>query len=218
MQRMDLPRQALAVTLAALAGYVDACGFLAANRYFVSFMSGNTTRLGVDLMTVPDLAWIPAFLIAAFVVGVVCGALVAHKATTHHKPWVLLLVTLALGAAAALHDRPALFATLALLAFAMGALNNVFQREGTVSVGLTYMTGALVKLGQGLAARLVGREGRGWSAWLLLWLGLSMGAALGAWAWITIPQWALWIGSGGAALLATLARHLPQAHPDRQER
>lgn len=36
----------LAVAAAALAGYVDAVGFLSADRYFVLFMSGNTTRLG----------------------------------------------------------------------------------------------------------------------------------------------------------------------------
>ena len=40
---------ALACTLSALAGYVDAIGFLHLGGMFVSFMSGNSTRLGVSL-------------------------------------------------------------------------------------------------------------------------------------------------------------------------
>ncbi len=45
MNRLDRPRQVLALAIAFLAGGVDAVGFLSADGYFVSFMSGNTTRL-----------------------------------------------------------------------------------------------------------------------------------------------------------------------------
>ncbi|MFZ1966902.1 MAG: DUF1275 family protein, partial [Bradyrhizobium sp.] len=38
---------ALACTLSALAGYVDGIGFIHLGGLFVSFMSGNSTRLGV---------------------------------------------------------------------------------------------------------------------------------------------------------------------------
>ncbi|RSY01673.1 DUF1275 domain-containing protein, partial [Sphingomonas koreensis] len=51
MIRYDRNRRRFAVALAAMAGFVDAVGFLSADGYFVSFMSGNTTRLGVDLGT-----------------------------------------------------------------------------------------------------------------------------------------------------------------------
>ena len=64
-------------------------GFLKLGGLFVSFMSGNSTRLGV---------------------GLAAGAAVAGMAA------------------------------------AMGTVNNVFQRDGEVSIGVTYMTGALVKL------------------------------------------------------------------------
>ena len=40
---------ALACALSALAGYVDGIGFLHLGGLFVSFMSGNSTRLGVSL-------------------------------------------------------------------------------------------------------------------------------------------------------------------------
>ena len=62
MIQYDRNRRRFAVALAALAGCVDAIGFLSANGYFVSFMSGNTTRLGVALGTAPWHALAPAQL------------------------------------------------------------------------------------------------------------------------------------------------------------
>ena len=75
MIQYDRHRRRFAVALAALAGCVDAIGFLSADGYFVSFMSGNTTRLGVALGTAPAHALAPALLIAGFVGGVTGGSL-----------------------------------------------------------------------------------------------------------------------------------------------
>lgn len=210
MHAIGRPRRLLAIALTALAGFVDAAGFLAADRYFVSFMSGNTTRLGVELARSPHLAWLPGLLIAAFVGGVAIGAIVARRAGTRRKPAVLALVAALLALAALLRGMEAVAAMLTLLAMAMGALNNTFQRDGTVSVGLTYMTGALVRLGQNLATRLTGGDnGQGWEGWLLLWLGLVVGATGGALAWTWLPALALWLAAGWTALLALAARRFP---------
>ncbi|MCL4671951.1 MAG: DUF1275 family protein [Sphingomonadaceae bacterium] len=203
MHRYDRPRRALAISAAFLAGMVDATGFLAADRYFVSFMSGNTTRLGVDLIEDPARAWVPAALIAGFVAGVFGGALVAAAAGARRKVAVLGSVAVLLTLAAAAHSLGSVSAMMALLVLAMGALNNTFQRDGEVAVGLTYMTGALVKLGQGLAARLSGREGTEWSGWALLWLGLAAGAATGAAGWLYLPGLVIW-GIAAFAALITL--------------
>ena len=209
MHSIDRSRRRLAIAAAALAGYVDALGFLSANSYFVSFMSGNTTRLGVDLVTAPQSAAIPGLLILGFVGGVFGGALLAARAGAKRKFAVLLLVTGLLGSAALAKVGGLAAPVLALLVLAMGALNNTFQKDGEVSVGLTYMTGALVRFAQGLAARVAGNGGNGWLGWLLLWLGLACGAVAGAYAQIAWPDLALWIAALWAAALALAARRLP---------
>ena len=206
MNAIDRTRRRLAIAAAALAGYVDAVGFLSADRYFVSFMSGNTTRLGVDLIAAPRSAAVPALLVAGFVLGVFGGAVLAAKAGAQRKFAVLALVAGLLGGAA---FSPRIELTLALLVLAMGALNNTFQRDGEVSVGLTYMTGALVRFGQGLAAKAMGTGNNGWEGWLMLWLGLALGAVAGAYAMIHWPGLALWLAALWALALALFARRLP---------
>lgn len=208
MNSIDRSRRRLAIAAAGLAGFVDAVGFLSAQGYFVSFMSGNTTRLGVDLMVRPTVAVIPALLLAGFVLGVFIGALLAARAGALRKVAVLGLVTVLLTGAAAAHLLGAGEIVLALLVLAMGALNNTFQRDGEVSVGLTYMTGALVRFAQGLAARISGTGGEGWANWLLLWLGLAVGAVAGAYTLLAWPRLALWFASAWAFALVLVALQL----------
>ena len=205
MDRLDQRRRLLAVGLAGLAGFVDAVGFLCADGYFVSFMSGNTTRLGVDLAHAPARAIVPALLIAGFVTGVTAGTVIAARAGRRRKRAVLGLVALLLILAATLQGiaRPAL--PLALLVGAMGALNNTFLRDGEVSVGLTYMTGALVKLGQAIGARVIGQPRvEGWIHGGL-WSGLALGAVLGALAFGQFGAAALWLAGGWSAMMLALA-------------
>ena len=208
MDGFDRQRRLLAIGLAGLAGFVDAVGFLSADGYFVSFMSGNTTRLGVDLATRPDRAVVPALLITGFVAGVAGGAIIAARAGPRRKRAVLGLVALLLVVAAALEAAAPGFVPLALLVTAMGALNNTFLRDGTVSVGLTYMTGALVKLGQAIAASLLGQPRGDGAVHAALWGGLASGAVLGALAFAHLAGAALWLASGWAMLMLALAWRL----------
>ncbi len=209
MLSYDPDRRRLAIALSGLAGFVDAVGFLSANGYFVSFMSGNSTRLGVALSTGSSAALIPALLIAGFVCGVTLGALVALRAGGRRKPMVLGLVAalLLIGAAARWAGNET--AMLASLVLAMGATNNTFQRGGEVTVGLTYMTGALVRLGQGLALWLAGKAEPGWVQWGRLWAGLLTGAVLGAFFQSRLPFGCLWIAAAWAGTMALVAIRLP---------
>lgn len=184
---------------------MDAAGFLVSGGYFVSFMSGNSTRVVVGLVQGADGALVGLALIVAFVLGVTTGALVGRRRPGRRAAAVLALVAAALGAAAALLTHGATPAGLALLAFAMGAENAVFAQNGEVRIGLTYMTGALVKLGKGLADVLGGRGAWAWTPFAGLWLSLMAGAGVGALAIDRFGVAALWGAAAAVALAAVLA-------------
>ena len=156
MHRYDPARQRLAFGLAGLAGLVDATGFVVAGGYFTSFMSGNTTRMGVELVESPALALAPLGLIGCFLAGVISGAIIGRRFKGRHKRVLLGLVAALLGTGAALLTAGQPIPFLALSATAMGLANNVYARAGEVTVGVTYMTGALVRFGRGVAARMAG--------------------------------------------------------------
>lgn len=200
MHRYDPARQRLALGLAGLAGLVDATGFVVAGGYFTSFMSGNTTRMGVELVERPALALMPLGLIACFLGGVVIGALTGRRFAGRHKRVLLGLVAalLAIGAGALVAGWPLVF--LAFSAMAMGLANNVFVRAGEVTVGVTYMTGALVRFGQGVAARVSGQSLPSTRGYGLLWSALALGAAAGGGLCVIAPTAAA--GAGFAAALA----------------
>ena len=92
---------------------------------------------------------------------------------------------------------------LLLLAAAMGALNGVFERDGEVSVGLTYMTGTLVRLGQGLA-RWMMRDGDvdGWLRHAILWTSFLGGGLVGVGLYWRIALATLYVAGIAAAALA----------------
>lgn len=210
MHRYDLPRRSLAYGIAGLAGFVDAAGFLAAGGYFVSFMSGNTTRLGVEAAARSPAALVPILLIVCFVSGVAAGAVVAERSEAPKRS-VLMLSTLLIAAGAVSHALGLIALFVGASALAMGAINNAFRREGEVAVGVTYMTGALVRFGQGLAARFMGRQAPGALAHLLLWASLAAGAVLGAWITIALPALAPWIPLAWAAGLCLAASRIERA-------
>lgn len=201
MRRHEKGERLLAIGLAALAGFVDALGFLSLGGLFVSFMSGNSTRMAVGVTSHVPGSLAAGALIAVFVGGVMAGEAVGRLAGPWRKQAVLgFLVLELLAAAAATLVQGATLAPL-LMAFAMGSANAVFQREGEVSVGVTYMTGTLVKLGQHLAAALAGGPRFIWASYLLLWLGLVAGAVAGSAAFPILGLGALWIAVAVAALL-----------------
>lgn len=206
MKSFDRHDRLVAIGLSALAGYVDAIGFLATGGFFVSFMSGNSTRLGVGIAEMSGNAVVAAMLIGSFLIGVIAGSLVGRWTKRHHRAVVPVLLATLLAGAATLGDFHQLWPAAILMAAAMG-VENIFFAEGTeVRIGLTYMTGRLVKIGQLLAAAIAGEDRWGWIPHLLLWSGLLGGGAAGAVAFIAIGSDALWVAAAAALLVAVVAR------------
>src|SRR4051812_4213802 len=100
MTRYDRRLRILAALLSALAGYVDAIGFIELGGFFVSFMSGNSTRLAVELVGDRGRAALAGALVGCFVLGVMAGSLAGHFGKAHRRPAVLVLVALLLAGAA----------------------------------------------------------------------------------------------------------------------
>ena len=202
----DHPRrdQAVAAALAGLAGYVDAVGFIASGGLFVSFMSGNSTRLGIGLAEARDIAALAGSLLAAFVAGVTLATLLGRRLNSHRRRGQLLLVSALLGGGFALGQAGFTWPGLLLAAMAMGAENCVFEAGGDVKISLTFMTGNLVKIGQRIALAFTGGPLLAFLPWLLLWLAMIGGAVARALAWPLLGLANLGVAAVAAAGLAVL--------------
>jgi uncharacterized membrane protein YoaK (UPF0700 family) len=196
---------ALACALSGLAGYVDAIGFLHLGGLFVAFMSGNSTRLGVSLAEGQWLSAAGAFgLIALFVIGAAAGSLIVLGRGANRQPWLLLAEALLLAAAALCYALGLSNVAIAAIVLAMGMENAVFQIGGGAGLGLTYVTGALVKVGQLLAAALTGGPRWDWVPNLLLWAALVTGSLCGALAYYWINLAAIWFAAAAALTLSAV--------------
>jgi uncharacterized membrane protein YoaK (UPF0700 family) len=185
---------------------VDAIAYLYFSGLFVSFMSGNSTQLAVALAQ-GQLGQAGAFaeLIAFFVLGAALGQIVADFAGRWHMTSIMVAVAILLSIAAMLGP------AFQPMAVAMGILNASLQRAGNIPVSLTYVTGLLVRLGQGLGDFITRRSsGWNWLAQALPWLGLIAGAVLGALGYGLIGFRMTWAAVALAAVLAAWAARLEQ--------
>ncbi len=193
----------LAMSMAGLAGFVDAVGFRTLGGFFVSFMSGNSTRLAVNLSEEQWslLGLIPLAIIVLFTMGVMMGTVIRHKVYKGKEASVLAFVSINLIIAAIFGAFEKDYIAVVFMVLAMGASNNVFVKEGEVSVGVTYMTGTLVKLGQRLAGYFIAGPKKPWLPYLALWLGLVLGAIVGSIGYSLLGLHCLWIAAGYSAIL-----------------
>jgi uncharacterized membrane protein YoaK (UPF0700 family) len=210
MIRFERAHQHLAIGIAILAGFVDAIGFVESSGFFVSFMTGNSTRLAVGLAQWQGAAAIAGSIIAVFVAGVVAGSLVAARAGPRRSPVILALVAalllLAIGLRAVLPGWPPVIC----LALAMGVVNAALSGQDGAVVGVTYMTGTLVQMGHKIANALRGEGDGRWLGHLWLWTALVAGAVAGArtvlWSALVAYALAALFAAGLAARAAVVAR------------
>ncbi len=217
MTRLDRRERFMATGFAAMAGMVDAIGFLASGGFFLSFMSGNSTRLSIGLAEGAPYVFMVAALIISFVGGVVWGSLTGtgkNVAANKRQAMILGGIAILLFTAPILANCGWLLPAICVAAFCMGAENTLYERDGSVSFGLTYMTGALVKIGQGIANMLRGGAKTAWLPYLFLWAGLIGGAVIGASVFARYGMFSLWIPAALAALFALmLLRTKPVLQP-----
>ena len=203
---MSADSRRLTASLAALAGFVDALGHLSLGGFFVAFMSGNSTLLGIGAATVAySRIGLAAGLVGSFVFGVVFATLAGQVFRARRQSAVLALVAGLLALAWVLQAAGGTEAAGLFMAAAMGAENAVYQAPGRSGIGITYMTGALVRVGLRVAEALTGKEWRPAFQDFLLWAAMIGGALAGALTYRMIGLDGLWAAFAATAGLSVLA-------------
>ncbi|QGZ67064.1 DUF1275 family protein [Paraburkholderia acidisoli] len=163
------------LALIALAGNTDALVMMHGKQLLAVYMTGDSTRISAALL---QGAWdkVGALLcvVVSFLAGTTLAAWIGERAGAWRAAIALMLTGLLIAFAIpyAGDDWP-LRAT-SLIAAAMGALNQTRADQS----GVTFITGALIKVGRHLAAGRYGDAALGmarWAAWLA---GAVVGAML----------------------------------------
>jgi uncharacterized membrane protein YoaK (UPF0700 family) len=198
-------RFGLGILLTALAGWVDAIGFISLGGFYVSFMSGNTTQLGIGLTRFDaGLVALPTALLASFVFGAYVATVVSNVAGRWSLPATLLVEGLFLASALLL----SVFAIPIVsptgpLAIAMGTQNAALRTDSGHRIGGTFVTGTVFGLGEALALWCLGQAGpRPALGHALGWAALAAGAAAGTWAFSAYGLLALTVPAGCVLSLA----------------
>jgi uncharacterized membrane protein YoaK (UPF0700 family) len=177
----------LSWVLAALAGLLGATAYTHSAGYFVTFMTGNAQRAVLGFFRGDVVLSISAALIVAcFVAGVVIASVCRRHFWVAHPHGPTVLTTFSLMAATVVdifdegwEEANLDFGPILLVAFGIGALNTSFVKDGEVSVPLSYVTGTLVKMGQGIERHIAGGQAADWLGYFLLFASFALGAALG---------------------------------------
>lgn len=198
----------LSWVLAALAGLLGATAFAHSAGYFVTFMTGNAQRAVMGFFadeewatSSPWLAVSAALLMAAFGAGVVSASLCRRYVWPTRPHGATVLTTAALALATVLDatvfggpELPLPFFPIVLVTFAVGALNTTFvNKDGETSIGLSYMTGTLVKMAQGVERHAAGGQVADWLGYFLLLASFMLGATFGGF---------ISLATGGTQMLA----------------
>jgi len=150
-------------------------------------MTGNAQRAVLGYFRDDVVLSISAgLLIVAFVSGVVVSSVCRRHLWVAHPHGPTVLTTLSLFAATVVDifdlgwdqnelDFPPIF----LVAFGIGALNTSFVKDGETSVPLSYVTGTLVKMGQGIERHIAGGQLSDWLGYFLLFASFILGATVG---------------------------------------
>jgi len=226
----------LAAGLTANAGFADGLFFIHLGGYFVSFMSGNSTRAAAALAQGHHVEWLAASgLIFAFLIGVMMSSFAVRFGPKRFHPpsesllseqiaphgsavWTAVLLML-FGAISSVFE-PTQAAAPFIIASATGAINGTFTRRGEVTVGLTYMTGTLVKMGQALASAIalgsIVYLSR-FLQYLFLWAAISIGALLGGWAYVALGLPSVWLSVATMIVLAIMLTWRVKKRTDRND-
>lgn len=191
----------LARGLAALAGFIDAAGFLAFGNIYLASPIANTTILGVELAGMQSFQLVGTALLS-FLVGVVLTTLCAHGLAHWRRTAILSGVATATLIAFLFFEADDIYPALVLLAAAAGGLHCVLERDPQHLQEGMFPSAQMIRLGDALGSHWDCEKSSLISDHSLFWLCFVVGGVLGTAAWLGLGQWALAIASLGTGLLA----------------
>ena len=203
------------------AGVLGATAFTHSEGYFVTFMTGNAQRavLGYFRGDV-RLSVTAGLLMLCFVAGVVLASVCRRHFWVAHPHGPTVLTTFSLVAATVMdvidegwEENLLDFAPIMLVVFGVGALNTSFVKDGEVSVPLSYVTGTLVKMGQGIERHIAGGSVSDWLGHFLLFASFVLGAVIGGFISVLVTgMWMLVV----ASVMCAAATGYTYFHQDRR--
>jgi uncharacterized membrane protein YoaK (UPF0700 family) len=147
-QGIGIPARRI-LSLALVAGYVDALGFFDLNEIYTAAMTGNTIQLGIAFVREQ---WAQLAVVGTTLGAFFCGALFSSfiRRRLPHAAWVLLIMAPLLLAAQAVRlfaPNPAAI-ELPLLAAVMAMQGETISRFGGVAIQTVVVTNNLLKIRQ----------------------------------------------------------------------
>lgn len=170
--------------LAAIAGSVNAVGFIGAQHQALSHLSGTATNVGVEMARGDwRLAGHALLIIAFFFLGCVLSGLIIRQSTLRagRRYGVALIVEAGLLAAAAYFFEHGSLAGAYLATMACGLQNAMATTYSGAVIRTTHVTGIITDLGiaMGLAARLERVDWRRMRLYGFLLVGFFLGGIAG---------------------------------------
>jgi uncharacterized membrane protein YoaK (UPF0700 family) len=186
--------------LAAIAGYVEAIGFLDfGGMVYPGIMTGNTVQLGLGMA---KAQWASVGIVAValgwFVIGGMLASLIARRLRSPLLDLMLIAAAIAAAGFVRVHEGWRVPVELPLLAFAMAMQGDSMAKFGAVSLQTIVVTSNVVRFSDALVGRYFSgphdsRPPGSVPAFRevllpgLAWLGYSTGACAGAAASLRFP-------------------------------
>lgn len=211
----------LSWVLAAVAGVLGATAYTHSAGYFVTFMTGNAQRAVLGYFR--NDVWLSVsagLLLLCFVAGVVVASVCRRHFWVAHPHGPTVLTTFSLFAATVVdvvtegfEENFLDFAPIMLVVFGVGSLNTSFVKDGEASVPLSYVTGTLVKMGQGIERHIAGGTAAEWLGYFLLVASFVAGATVGGFISLVVNGTAMLVA---ASVVCALTTGYTYFHSDRR--
>jgi uncharacterized membrane protein YoaK (UPF0700 family) len=208
-------QEKLAIFLAFIAGYLDAAGLLKWKIY-VSFMSGNTTQLGVALSSGKLLVIITTIaVISCFVLGIYAGTCLSlwKGCKIQTLPFYIVSGILILYTAVSHYYDINTVLSIAIIGFSTGIMNTIVTSVGNQKVNTDFVTGTLNSLARNTAMFNMSSDETNRKQYklnavrlVLLWTGFISGAFTAS---LLLPLLKNWTLTLPALLLIFCAMLLP---------